>query len=67
MQASTELQIGSVTVSRNVRKEMIIMTGNRFFGPSVDGFLNTESFVDILNEIGEMNKHYTVDIKKEKN
>lgn len=42
------------------------MTGNRFFGPSVDGFLNTESFVDILNEIGEMNKHYTVDIKKEK-
>jgi hypothetical protein len=43
------------------------MTGNRFFGPSVDGFLNTESFVDILNEIGEMNKHYTVDIKKEKN
>lgn len=42
------------------------MTGNRFFGPSVDWFLNTESFVDILNEIGEMNKHYTVDIKKEK-
>lgn len=43
---------------------MIIMTGNRFFGPSGDGFLNTESFVDILDEIGKMNKHYTVDIKK---
>lgn len=27
------------------------MTGNRFFGPSGDGFLNTESFVDILDEI----------------
>lgn len=66
MQVSTELQIGSVTVSRNVRKEMIIMTGNRFFGPSGDGFLNTESFVDILDEIGKMNKHYTVDIKKQK-
>lgn len=42
------------------------MTGNRFFVPSGDGFLNTESFVDILDEIGKMNKHYTVDIKKEK-
>ena len=30
------------------------MTGNRFFGPSGDGFLNTESFVDILDEIGKM-------------
>ena len=29
-----------------------------------DDYLNTESFVDILDEIGKMNKHYTVDIKK---
>ena len=29
------------------------MTANRFFGPSGDGFLNTESFVDILDEYKE--------------
>lgn len=42
------------------------MTTNRFFVPSRDWCLNQRPFVGILAETGEMKKHYTVDLKKEK-
>ena len=42
------------------------MTVNRFFVSSGDCRLNQRPFVGIRAEIGEMKKHYTVDLKKEK-
>nr|DAM76718.1 MAG TPA: hypothetical protein [Caudoviricetes sp.] len=42
------------------------MPTNRLFVPSRDEFLNQWPFVGMLAEIGETKKHYTVDLKKEK-
>ena len=44
------------------------MTGNRFFGPSGDGFLNLAPYLDTLDEIDAMTKSYCVaHLKEEKN